>query len=148
MVSTILVPTDGSKIAKNAAKYAIDLAKQLKATIVVLGVIDKRSLMISAMPAASNIHHVIEPLDDYLREMAEMSAKEITVLCEKNAVKSKVVITTGHPAEEIIKTATKFKVGLIIMGSRGESALAATVLGSTTYGVIHNDTKIPVLVVR
>ena len=34
------------------------------------------------------------------------------------------------------------------MGSHGKSALFAAVLGSVAYGVIHNETKVPVLIVR
>jgi nucleotide-binding universal stress UspA family protein len=34
------------------------------------------------------------------------------------------------------------------MGSHGRSAIEAAVLGSVTYGVIHKDSKTPVLVVR
>jgi len=34
------------------------------------------------------------------------------------------------------------------MGSQGKSALKAAVLGSVTYGVIHKDMKIPILIVR
>ena len=45
MISKILVPTDGSKAAQKAAMYAVDLAKQLKATIIALSIIDKRSFM-------------------------------------------------------------------------------------------------------
>jgi nucleotide-binding universal stress UspA family protein len=59
-----------------------------------------------------------------------------------------MVIRTGHPVEEIIKEAEKSKVDLIVMGSHGTSALKAAVLGSITFGVIHKDTKFPVLVVR
>ena len=43
MISNILVPTDGSEAAQKAASYAIDLAKQLKCSIIVLSVIDNRS---------------------------------------------------------------------------------------------------------
>jgi nucleotide-binding universal stress UspA family protein len=50
--------------------------------------------------------------------------------------------------EEIINEAVKSKVDLIVMGSQGRSALKAAFLGSVTFGVIHKDTKIPVLVVR
>jgi len=34
------------------------------------------------------------------------------------------------------------------MGSHGRSALGAALLGSVAYGVIHKDTKIPILVVK
>ena len=45
MISKILVPSDGSKTAQKAAGYAVDLAKQLKASIIALSVIDKRSFI-------------------------------------------------------------------------------------------------------
>jgi nucleotide-binding universal stress UspA family protein len=148
MISRILVPTDGSKAAQKAARYAVDLAKQLKASVIVLSVIDKRSFMGQTVPARASARHVIEPLEDYLREAAEGYAGEIKKLCDKNGVQSKTVITRGHPVEEIAKEAERAKADLIIMGSRGKSALSAAVLGSVTYGVIHKDAKIPVLIVR
>lgn len=148
MISKILVPTDGSKTAQKAAMYAVDLAKQLNASVIVLSIIDKRSFMGQTVPARETSRHVIEPIEDYLREAAEGYAGEIRKLCDKNGVQSKTVITAGHPVEEIAKEAEKAKVNLIIMGSHGKSALASAVLGSVTYGVIHKDTKIPVLIVR
>jgi len=50
--------------------------------------------------------------------------------------------------EEIVNEATKSKADLIVIGSHGKSALKAAVLGSVTYGVMHKDAKIPVLIVR
>jgi universal stress protein A len=148
MISKILVPTDGSKTAQKAARYGVDLAKQLKASAIVLSVIDQRSFTGVIVPAAKTTMHVIEPIEDYLREAAEWCAGEIKNLCDENDVQSKTVITKGHPVEEILKEAKKSKADLIVMGSHGRSALAAAVLGSVAYGVIHKDTKIPVLVVK
>jgi len=148
MISKILVPTDGSKTAQKAARYAVDLAKQLKASVIALSVIDNRSLVAQTVPAKDTARHVIEPIEDYLREAAEGYAREIKKLCDKNGVQSKTVVTKGHPVEEIVKEAKKSKADLIVMGSHGRSALAAAVLGSVTYGVIHKATQIPVLIVR
>jgi putative ABC transport system substrate-binding protein len=50
--------------------------------------------------------------------------------------------------EEIVNEAKKARADLIVMGSHGKSALRAAVLGSVTYGVMHKDSKIPVLIVR
>jgi len=83
-----------------------------------------------------------------LREAAEGYAGEIKKLCDKNGVQSKIVITAGHPVEAIVKEAARTKVNLITMGSHGKSALAVAFLGSVTYGVIHKETKIPILVVK
>jgi len=148
MISKILIPTDGSEAAQKAAMYAVDLAKQLKASIIVLSIIDKRSFIGQTVQAKEATMNVIEPLEDYLREAAEGYVGEIIELCNKNGVSSKTVITSGHPVEVIVKEAERAKADLIIIGSHGKSALAAAVLGSVTYGLIHKDTKIPVLIVR
>ena len=148
MISKILIPTDGSEAAQKAAMYAVDLAKQLKASIIVLSIIDKRSFIGQTVQAKEATMNVIEPLEDYLREAAEVYVGEIIELCNKNGVSSKTVITSGHPVEVIVKEAERAKADLIIIGSHGKSALAAAVLGSVTYGLIHKDTKIPVLIVR
>lgn len=148
MISRILIPTDGSKAAQKAAMYAVDLAKQLKATVIVLSIIDNRSFMGQTVPAGRTSRHVIEPIEDYLREAAEGYAGEIEKLCDKKGVRSKTVITAGHPVEAIVKEAARANVNLIIMGSHGKSALTAALLGSVAYGVIHKETRIPVLIVR
>lgn len=148
MISKILVPSDGSKAAQKAAAYAVDLAKQLKASIIVLSVIDHRSFMAQTVPAAKTARHVIEPVEDYLKEAAEVYAGEIKKLCDESGVSLKISIKTGHPVEEIVKEAKRSKANLIVMGSHGRSALSATVLGSVSYGVIHKDATIPVLIVK
>ncbi len=148
MVTRILIPTDGSKTAAKAARFAVDLAKRLKSGVTILSVVDQRPYFPPAMPAAAASLRIPEPIDDYLREAAETAAAEVKAVCSKAGVRSKVVLKTGHPVEEIIKEAVKAKADLIVMGSHGHSALAAAVLGSVTYGVIHKDSKVPVLVVR
>jgi nucleotide-binding universal stress UspA family protein len=148
MVSKILVPTDGSKTAQKAIRYAVDLAKQLNASVVVLSVIDNRSLVAQTIPAFDTPVNVTESVDDYLREAAREYAAEIEKLCDKSGVRWETVISKGHPVDEIAKEAKKSKADLIVMGSHGRSALAAAVLGSIAYGVIHNETRVPVLIVR
>jgi len=148
MISRILVPSDGSNTAQIAAAYAIDLAKQLKASITVLSVIDQRSLIAQTASLSQTARHTIEPIEDYLQEAAEGYAGAIKTLCDKGGVPSTILIKKGHPVEVIVKEARRLKANLIVMGSHGRSALSATVLGSISYGVIHNDKSIPVLIVR
>jgi nucleotide-binding universal stress UspA family protein len=105
MISKILVPSDGSKTAQKAAGYAVDLAKQLKASIIALSVIDQRSFIAQTVPASETARYTIEPIEDYLREAAEGYAGEIKKLCDKSCVASKISIKTGHPVEEIVKEA-------------------------------------------
>ena len=148
MVSKILVPTDGSKTAQKAVGYAVELAKQLNASVIVLTAIDDRSLVAQTVPAEDTPTQVIEPIEDYMREAAKEYAGEVKKLCDKSGVRSEIIIGKGHPVEAIVKGAEKSKADLIVIGSHGRSALGAMVLGSIAYGVIHNETKVPVLIVR
>jgi universal stress protein A len=148
MITRILVPTDGSTGALKAARYAVDLAKRLKASVIALSIVDKRAYMMQTMPASDTMRRVIEPIGDYLREAGERYAEEVEVLCRRRGVRSRIVIAAGHPVEEIMRAARRSKADLIVIGSHGRSALAAAVIGSVTYGVIHKDTSIPVMVVK
>jgi len=148
MISKILVPTDGSATARKAVEYASGLAKQTGASLILLSVIDRSLFMSKAIPSVVAPAHLAEPVEDYLKQAAEAYLEEAERLCERKGIKSRKVIMTGHPVEEIIKEAERSKVDLIVIGSHGMSALKAALLGSVTFGVIHKDTKIPVLVVR
>ncbi|MBN1473485.1 MAG: universal stress protein [Syntrophaceae bacterium] len=148
MVSNFLLPSDGSKTAQSAARYAVDLAKQLNSSIIGLSVIDQRSFITQTVSASKTARHNIQPIEDYLKEAAEGYAGEIKKLCDKSGVAAKISIKIGHPVEEIVKEAKRSKADLIVMGSRGRSALSVTILGSVSYGVLHNDKGIPTLIVR
>jgi nucleotide-binding universal stress UspA family protein len=148
MVSKILVPIDGSKVSQKAAKYAVELAKQTGASLTLLSVIDKRFVVGQTVSASASPTHLRESVEDYLKQSAKSATDEIAKVCERYGIQHRAAIRTGHPVEEIVNEATKSKADLIVMGSHGKSALKAAVLGSVTYGVIHKDTKIPVLIVR
>jgi len=148
MISRILVPTDGSKTAQKAARYAVDLAKQLKASMVILSALDWASFVGSISAASFAGPEALNPIETFLREAAEKHAEAVKRMCDKNGVQSRTVLTTGHPVDDIVEEAKKSKADLIVMGSHGRSALAAAVLGSVAYGVLHRDVKTPVLVVK
>lgn len=149
MIERILVPTDGSETARKAARYAYDLAALTKGEVVLLAVID-RTVFIGrpSVPASLTPTHIVEPLEDFLTQAADMEMKEIGKLGDRKGVATKMLLRYGHPVEEIVRAAEKSKADLIVMGSHGKSALSAALLGSVTLGVIHRDTKAPVLIVR
>ncbi len=148
MISKILLPTDGSKTAQKAARYAASLAKKLKASVIILNVIDKDAIIGQTIPARKTARHIVEPIEDYLKEAAEGFVGSVKKIFQENGVKFDTMLVEGHPVEKIMKTAQQTKADLIVMGSHGRSALAAAILGSVAYGVIHKESKIPVLIVR
>jgi len=148
MISKILVPTDGSESAKKAVRYAADLAKQTGSTIRLISVVDKSlyaSQLVSAVAAPT---HLIEPIEDYLWQAAEACLDDAERLCKRSGVPSKKVVRTGYPVDAIVREAERSKADLIVIGSHGKSTIKATILGSVTFGIIHKDMKVPVLVVR
>jgi nucleotide-binding universal stress UspA family protein len=110
MISTILVPTDGSSTANKAAAYAVDLAKQVHASIIVISVMDRRLLATRTVSVGRSLAGVAESIDDFLREAAERYAGEVAKLCQEQGIQSRAVITPGHPVEEIVKEAENSKV--------------------------------------
>jgi len=148
MISKILVTTDDSKIAKKAFKYSMDLAGQLKASITLLTVIHDTALITESVPAELSHLQIMAPVENYLRTAAERYLKKAETLCRKRRIKCRSVIRNGNPVDEIIKEAKRSKADVIVMGSHGKGMLESAVLGSVTYGVIHKNTKFPVLVIR
>jgi nucleotide-binding universal stress UspA family protein len=149
MIEKILVPIDGSKTSQKALEYAVDLAKQIGSPIVLLSVIDKSPFYGEPIiPSQSTPTHLMENMEDYLKQTAEAYVAKAEELCMSKGVESKKIVKAGHPVEVIIKAAEASKVDLIVMGSHGKSALVAAILGSVAIGVLHMEKKIPVLVVR
>jgi nucleotide-binding universal stress UspA family protein len=148
MISRILVPTDGSATAAKAVKYAEELALKVSAEVTLLSVIENNFYAAPSMPGAVIPSHLTEPVEDYIRESLTGTLQELEKSFKQCGIPTKTVIRSGHPVEEILREAEKSKADLIVIGSHGKSALKAAFLGSVTFGVIHKDSKIPVLVVR
>lgn len=148
MISHILVASDGSKTSQKAARFAMGLARQTGSKLTLLAVIDRNSLVSRFIPASASPTHLIQPVEDYLRQAAKTYLEKIGEACQKNGIGHQIRIGTGHPVEEIVKTAQKVGADLIVLGSHGRTALQASILGSVTFGVVNKDSKIPVLVVR
>jgi nucleotide-binding universal stress UspA family protein len=148
MISKILVATDGSEVASKAVKYAVELAKQTGASLTLLSVAEESSFLSTTVPEVITPTHLREAIDDYLRQVAEAILARAEEWSQKSGVPSQKVVRFGNPVEEIVEEAQKSKTDLIVLGSHGKGSLKAALIGSVTFGVIHKETKVPVLVVR
>lgn len=147
MYKKILLPTDGSKFAENAAKHAIWIAGQSGAEIKVLTVIDTSSLV--GLPAEDLTVKVTEILREEANNSLERIAKLVEESQENQPHKIKVSLETkeGSPADVILKTIKKEDIDLVVMGSSGKHGLDRFLLGSVTEKVVKSAKK-PVLAVH
>ena len=145
MFKHILVPTDGSKLSEKALKHAIQFAKQAKARVTALHVIQKfhpftYQVEMHEMMAKDYEKSGIEHANQYLR-YAQRIANNAGVECDSTHASS------DHPYKEIIKTAEKKGCDLILMASHGRRGIEGFLLGSETQKVLTHS-RIPVLVYR
>ncbi len=140
----ILVATDGSKYAYNAADYAGFLARMIEdAEITVLSVIDAGAIARAAghppaLPAAlsEEMERAAWGVLEDTRCKLSWTGKEVAVRLER-----------GIPASIICDVADKGKFDLVVMGSRGHGPIAGILLGSVSDKVLHK-ARVPVLIVR
>jgi nucleotide-binding universal stress UspA family protein len=143
MYRHILIPTDGSELARSAVQHGLSLAKAVGAKVTALTV--EASFDVYTVPA-SRVYEMSGAFAEHAKAHAEKilngvaeEARQAGVICET------VQIEEDHPYEAIIETAKQRGCDLIVMASHGRSGIAAIVLGSVTTKVLTH-TKIPVLV--
>jgi universal stress protein A len=114
-VQQILFASDFSPHSDHAFDAALALAQHFGARLHLLHVV--------------HLPHEMESAQAHLSAFARerVSAAEFTV-----------VVVTGHPASQILAHAEREKVGLIVMGSHGRTALSHVVRGSVTEAVMHH----------
>jgi nucleotide-binding universal stress UspA family protein len=139
----ILVATDGSKNALRAVKYAAKLVDALKASSVItlISVHDDVALRHAERFVGK------KAVADYLRDLSETDLAESRKALDKAGVSHDMIIRTGNIGAEIAAAAQEGKFDLIILGSKGRSALKDLLMGSVAQRVMEM-AKTPVLMVK
>jgi len=88
-----------------------------------------------------------EAVADYLRELSEQDLADSRKALDKAGVSHDMIIRTGHVATEIVEAAERGKFDLLVMGSKGRSALKDLLIGSVAKRVAEIS-RVPVLLVR
>jgi nucleotide-binding universal stress UspA family protein len=131
---TIIVPTDFSTTAANAAAYAVQFAEQINVKRILL--FHAYELPVALDPLMPGVQML--ELDSY-KEVAinnlENFRYELRSKFPKAAIQLDVVVEYGSITGGIEMIATREKIELIIMGITGGGALAETLVGSNTTSV-------------
>jgi nucleotide-binding universal stress UspA family protein len=145
MYRRILVPVDGSKTAALGLREAIGLAKNQRAKLRLVYVVDKMAI-IGVVEAGLDPGPVLARMarsGRRLLEQARLSAKKLGVDSE-TALREPVV---KRVADTILSEAKKWRADLIVMGTHGRRGVRRMVLGSDAEQIMRQ-AEVPVLLVR
>jgi nucleotide-binding universal stress UspA family protein len=142
MYKKILVPLDGSELAKKALDEAEKLANCFGAEIVLFEVVP-------FMPIYGS-PELVTPLivDEKQKEAAEKYLVNLIEELKKKGFKATAVVRTGQQvAVEIIDFAKESGANLIVMCTHGRSGISRWVLGSVALKVLTR-AETPILLIR
>ena len=133
MYNKILLPTDGSKCAYEAAKHAIWAANSSKADIIVLSVAElPKRPELNSEDAESKLN--------ISREEGKIALDEVSQLLDKSLgeINASFIIKEGSPAKIILQTIKDNNIDLVVMGTSGKSDLDKLLMGSVAEKVVQN----------
>ncbi|SER14275.1 universal stress protein [Natrinema salaciae] len=139
MFDTILIPTDGSDHADDAAETALELATIHEAAIHVACVADTGPLSELHLPgdAAS--------AEDAMRGRAQEYVDAVVDRADAAGLDVTGTVLEGPPESELIEYADEIDADLIVMGTRGRGGVHRMAMGSVTDHVVRFG-DVPVLV--
>lgn len=145
MYSRILVPVDGSDTAAQGLREALALARELRATLVLLHVVNEFPMLLEMATASSvvEIHDSLMRFGEDLLTQASREAAAAGVPCE--SVLHELV--SGRVGEVIVEQARSRNCQLIVMGTHGRRGFSRLAMGSDAELALRCAT-VPVLLVR
>ena len=141
MFKTILCPVEFSGASTRALEYALSLAKEADARLIVLHVLEDTL----GEAGAETLGHL--SLSEYHQHVEQEALKRLTAAIPEDArvwAKPDERVVKGRAYREILKTVEEERVELVVMGVNGRGAIDRFVFGSTTHRVIR-DAACPVL---
>ncbi|MGQ0771448.1 MAG: universal stress protein [Nitrososphaerota archaeon] len=141
MFTKILVAIDGSQSSMNAAKYAIMLANDYKASIVIVNVVDLSSIF-KILPAKTKKQLIRFGMQESYRilDIAKNMAKNINA-------KTEVIESSTSAGNAIIDYSKRKGIDLIVIGAGKKSRIEKTLLGSVATKIVSHATC-PVFIIR
>lgn len=139
----ILVATDGSDHALNAAKFAANFTSDLKSdsSITLISVHDD-----VAFRHASQFVGKSE-VENYLHEQSRKELQPAREVLDASGIRHDLAILIGHVVEEIVRFADSGGYDMIVLGSKGRSGIADLLIGSIAQRVLATARQ-PVLMVK
>lgn len=144
MYKRILVAVDGSKTSNLALKAAMKLAKDQRAILRLIHVVDE-----TPMYAMAEVPFSINEYRDSLHEAGRIELAKCADRAKSARLKfdTKLLTTTQNIGEVINKEAKRWSASLIVIGTHGRRGFNRLFLGSVAERVVRSAVK-PVLIIR
>ena len=136
-VRRILLATDLSGASSAAANQAISLARDLRAELLVVSVIDPSTRQPGPKVARM----------DQRRAARELAAQAVVMLGRRSGVDVRFLVWEGEPGPAIVEAAAAERVDMVVVGTRGLGSVERIVLGSVSDHVVRH-APCPVLIAR
>lgn len=142
MYKRILVPVDGSRTSDAALDQAAGLARDQKAELRVVYVVDEASIIAgSEYGDMIGVEKTQVEIGKRVLEKARgLYPQAETQLLETDSVGQKI-------SDAIVDDAEQWKADLIVSGTHGRTGLSHLLMGSVAEGIVRIS-KVPVLLVR
>jgi nucleotide-binding universal stress UspA family protein len=146
MFASIVVGTDGSDTATTAVRYAIDLARELGARLLIVSAYEPVSdhrLQSERLEVPDDLQWMVNPREDVLAMLGK-AAKEAR---DAGLDTVETHARQGDAADAILDIAEEQRSDLIVVGNRGMTGAKRFLLGSVPNKVSHH-APCSVLIVR
>lgn len=143
-IRRILHATDFSKASARALNEAIRLAKQNRAELLIVHVIEPTPYVADEGFSGAEIY---TKLEDTAKRDAEASMSKLIGRLKKSDVKARGLLLKGSAHDQIVKAAKSKKANMIVIGTHGRTGLSKLFMGSVAGKVISLATC-PVVTVR
>ena len=138
----LVLLTDFSSLSKVAMKFALKMAVPLKAEFTILNIV-----RIEGIPKANlRLKQIEKNLVKIAEDEGELLIKELRHEVKGNYNLHFTAIRSHTVAEMVSRYVAKNPVNMVVMGSRGASAMKKARMGGTAVSVI-DDCKVPVLAI-
>ncbi len=143
----IMVPLDGSDLAKQALPLATRLAAAANAELMLLRAVRPIFDVEMVVPPMARTISDVPDISMTLRKYALEELQELAVRLKEQGLRSVVAAPFGDPPESIVDEAKAAEVDLIVMVTHGYGGLRRWALGSVADKVLQASTT-PLLLVR
>lgn len=146
-INTIMVAIDFSKYSLPTAEYAAELARELKADLIFVNVLNQRDIdAVQSVMSSYSSFKADEFVSERLRER-HRAMDELIQKCHADPSTTRTIIRVGVPYLKLLGVIDEATPDLLVMATKGRSDLGDVVMGSCARSM-YRRSPIPMLSIR